>query len=114
MADKLAAAEEVDEDDMFEMEARDFKAVEDDKDDGFEIQKDKELQDTIVIFDNNQFLLYDFKTNLSWQVGDLESSQGYTTIAEDASIVRVIPGRHRTNMMQAIVTGGIRQSAPSR
>jgi hypothetical protein len=67
-----------------------------------------------VIFENNQFLMYDFKTNRSWQVGDLESSQGYTTVAEDASIVRVIPGRHRTNTMQAIVSGGIRQGSPSK
>ena len=44
----------------------------------------------------------------------MESSAGYTTIAEDASVVRVIPGRHRTNIMQSIVTGGIRQGSPSR
>ena len=94
---------------MFESEGRDFTAVEEEKkDDGFVVEKDKELQETLVIFENNQFLMYDFKTNRSWQVGDLESSQGYTTVAEDASIVRVIPGRHRTNAMQAIVSGGIR------
>ena len=74
MADKLAAAEDVDEDDMFEDEGRDFTAVKDDENDGFEVQKDKELYETLVIFENNQFIMYDFKTDKSWQVGDIESS----------------------------------------
>ena len=84
---------------MFEDEGRDFTAVKDDENDGFEVQKDKELYETLVIFENNQFIMYDFKTDKSWQVGDIESSQGYTTIPEDASIVRVIPSKHRTNAM---------------
>ena len=37
MADKLANAEDVDEDDMFEDEGRDFTAVKDDENDGFEV-----------------------------------------------------------------------------
>ena len=40
----MAAAESYDEEDMFESEGRDFTAVEEEKkDDGFVVEKDKEL-----------------------------------------------------------------------
>ena len=48
---------------MFEEEARDFTAVEEDKDDGFVVEQNKVLEETLVVFENNQFLLYDFKAN---------------------------------------------------
>ena len=67
MADKLANAIDADEEDMFDDEGRDFTAVkEEEKDDGFVVEKDKELQETLVVFENNQFIMYDFMTNKSW------------------------------------------------
>lgn len=31
------------------------------------------MTETLIIFDRNQFLLFDFKQNRSWQVGDVEN-----------------------------------------
>ena len=58
----------------------------------------------MVIFERNQFLLYDFKTDKSWQVGDVENES--ITIPEDSCITMVDNERHRTNLCQAILTGG--------
>jgi hypothetical protein len=62
------------------------------------------MTETLVVFDRNQFLLYDFKQNRSWQVGDVESDS--IVIPEDSSIVMIDNEKHRTNLCQAIVTGG--------
>jgi hypothetical protein len=58
------------------------------------------------VFDNNQFVLYDFSKNSGWQVGDIEGFNGYNTIAEDAAVVTVDQENHRTSAMQTIVVGG--------
>ena len=62
------------------------------------------MTETLIIFERNQFLLIDLKTDRSWQVGDVES-QSYL-VPDDSCIVMVDNERHRTNMCQAIVTGG--------
>ena len=62
------------------------------------------MTETFVIFERNQFLLFDFKNDKSWQVGDVESES--VAIPEDACITMVDNEKHRTNLMQAIVTGG--------
>ena len=53
------------------------------------------MTETLVVFDKNQFLLYDFKQDKSWQVGDVESDT--VTIAEDSQIVMIDNEKHRTN-----------------
>ena len=63
------------------------------------------MTETMIIFERNQFLLYDFKTNKSWQVGDVENES--ITIPEDACITMVDNEKHRTNLMQSILTGGV-------
>lgn len=55
--------------------------------DGFQVEEGKQMTETLVIFDKNQFLLYDFKNDRSWQVGDVESDA--VTIAEDSRIVMI-------------------------
>ena len=67
------------------------------------------MTETLIIFDRNQFLLYDFKQNKSWQVGGVENEQ--YTIPEDSSIVMVDNAKHRTNLCQAIVTGGFKMGS---
>ena len=62
------------------------------------------MTETVIIFEGNQFLLQDFKQNRSWQVGDVESES--ITIPEDCCVVSVDNEKHRTNLCQAIVTGG--------
>lgn len=48
-------------------------------------------------------------------MGDLESSEGgFNTIADHASVANVIQTIHRTNSMQAIVTGGFKQGVVSK
>lgn len=79
-----------------------YSGVEEGKDDGFQVEEGKQMTETIVIFDNNQFLLYDFKENKSWQVGDVEGAY----IPEDAQITMIDNEKHRTNACQAILTGG--------
>ena len=69
------------------------------------------MTETLIIFDRNQFLLYDFKQNKSWQVGDVENDQ--YSILEDSSIVMVDNAKHRTNLCQAIVTGGFNMGTAS-
>jgi len=63
--------------------------------DGFQVEEGKQMTETLVIFDKNQFLLYDFKQGRSWQVGDVESDT--VTIAEDSRIVMIDNEKHRTN-----------------
>jgi len=36
-------------------------AAEEEKEDGFVVEQNKVLEDTLVIFEKNQFLLYDYK-----------------------------------------------------
>ena len=74
------------------------------EDDGFQVEEGKQMTETLIIFERNQFLLIDLKTDRSWQVGDVES-QSYL-VPDDSCIVMVDNERHRTNMCQAIVTGG--------
>lgn len=69
------------------------------------------MTETLVIFERNQFLLYDFKTSKSWQVGDVENE--VVVIPEDSCIVMVDNERHRTNLCQAIVTGGFNMGQAS-
>ena len=45
------------------------------------------MTETLIVFERNQFLLYDFKEQRSWQVGDVENDN--ITIPEDACIVPV-------------------------
>jgi len=47
-------------------------------------------------------------------VGDIETQTGFITIPEDASVATVLGFRHRTNAMQAIMTGGFKQGMPSK
>lgn len=111
MKDKLANAEEVDEDDMYEQEGRVFSAVEPEQDDFVVNNSRYEPKETLVVFEDNQFLLYDFKNGTSWQVGDVEGGSGYNPIAQDAAIVPVDQLTHRTEAMQAIVVGGTKGGA---
>ena len=69
------------------------------------------MTETLIIFDRNQFLLHDFKENRSWQVGDVENDS--VVIPEDASIVMIDNQKHRTNLCQAIVTGGFNMGVAS-
>ena len=62
------------------------------------------MTETIIIFERNQFLLMDLSKNRSWQVGDVENES--VIIPEDSNIVMVDNEKHRTNLCQAIVTGG--------
>ena len=62
------------------------------------------MTETLIVFERNQFLLYDFKEQRSWQVGDVENDS--ITIPEDACIVPVDNQKHRTNLCQAIIVGG--------
>ena len=71
-----------------------FAAVKDEND-GFQVEEGKQMTETLVVFDKNQFLLYDFKQDKSWQVGDVESDT--VTIAEDSQIVMIDNEKHRTN-----------------
>ena len=43
------------------------------EDDGFQVEEGKQMTETLIIFERNQFLLIDLKTDRSWQVGDVES-----------------------------------------
>ena len=97
----MAVADPEDEEEDMQPVVHDAPAEE--KDDGFKVEEAK-LTETLVIFAKNQFLLYDFKKNASWQVGDVESDT--VTIAEDSQIVMIDNEKHRTNQCQAIVTGG--------
>lgn len=56
-------------------------------------------------------MLYDFKAEKSWQVGDVENE--VVVIPEDSCIVMVDNEKHRTNLCQAIVTGGFAMGQPS-
>ena len=62
------------------------------------------MTDTLVIFERNQFLLYDFKADKSWQVGDIDTD-GFS-VPEDACLVAVDGEKHRTNLCNALITGG--------
>ena len=96
----MAVADPEDEEEDMQPVVHDAPAEE--KDDGFKVEEAK-LTETLVIFAKNQFLLYDFKTNASWQVGDVE---GEISINEAASTVMVDPETHRTNQFMAIISGG--------
>ena len=61
------------------------------------------MTETLIVFAKNQFLLYDFKKNASWQVGDVE---GGVNINDASSTVMVDPQKHRTNQFMAITSGG--------
>ena len=65
------------------------------------------MTEALLIFRGNQFLLYDFTKNNSWQVGDYDTN--HLIVDEDASIVMVDPQTHHTNEMQAIITGGCKE-----
>ena len=82
------AKQEDDEDDEEDMYAQgtSFGAIKEEND-GFQVEEGKQMTETLVIFDKNQFLLYDFKNDRSWQVGDVESDA--VTIAEDSRIVMI-------------------------
>ena len=86
---------------MYEQEGREFvAAAEDEDDEKFVVEKDKDLRETLVVFENNQFVIYDFMSGSSWNIGDVETGKGgYFTIAENSSIAQVIPGKHKTNAM---------------
>ena len=47
------------------------------------------MTEALLIFRGNQFLLYDFTKNNSWQVGDYDTN--HLIVDEDASIVMVDP-----------------------
>lgn len=96
----IAAAEESDEEEDLQPVVHD--APEEEKDDGFKVEEAK-LTETLIIFVRNQFLLFDFKNNGSWQVGDVE---GQFNINDAASTVMVDPQKHRTNSFMAITSGG--------
>lgn len=64
------------------------------------------MYETLIIFERNQFLLFDFNANKSWQVGDVESND--ISIAEDSCITMIDNEKYRTNLCQAIVTGGFK------
>lgn len=81
------------------------------EDDGFQVEEGKQMTETLIVFERNQFLLYDFKTEKSWQVGDVENEQ--VIIPEDSCITMVDNEKHRTNLCQAIVTGGFHLGKPS-
>lgn len=54
------------------------------------------MTETLVVFDRNQFLLYNFKHGKSWQVGDVESDS--IVIPEDSCVTMVDNEKHRTNL----------------
>ena len=54
------------------------------------------MTETLIVFERNQFLLYDFKEQRSWQVGDVENES--ISIPEDSCIVMVDNEKHRTNL----------------
>ena len=95
----MAVAAEDEEEDMQPV-VHDAPAEE--QDDGFKVEEAK-LTETLIVFAKNQFLLYDFKKNASWQVGDVE---GQININDAASAVMVDPETHRTNQFMAIISGG--------
>ena len=64
--------------------------------DGFQVEEGKQMTETLVVFDRNQFVLYDFKSNSSWQVGDVENDS--IVIPEDSSIIMIDNQKHRTNL----------------
>ena len=64
--------------------------------DGFQVEEGKQMIETVIIFDKNQFLLYDLASERSWQVGDVENET--VTIAEDSCIVMVDNEKYRTNL----------------
>ena len=68
----LALEESDDEEEMAFTEVK-HEAAEEEKDDGFEVEEGKAMRETFILFAGNQFLLYDFAVNKSWQVGDIES-----------------------------------------
>lgn len=45
------------------------------------------MSETLVVFDRNQFVLYDFKSSTSWQVGDVENDS--IIIPEDSNVVMI-------------------------
>ena len=69
------------------------------------------MTETLIVFDRSQFLLYDFKHGRSWQVGDVENED--VAIPEDSCIVMIDNEKHRTNLCQAIVTGGFAMGSAS-
>ena len=73
IAAKLAKLEENDEDDEPELTPVVHDALEETKDDGFQVEEGKLMRETLIVFRGNQFLLYDFTERKGWQVGDVES-----------------------------------------
>ena len=73
---KMAALALEDSDDEEEMAFTEVKheAAEEVKDDGFEVEEGKAMRETFIVFQGNQFLLYDYAAKKSWQVGDIEST----------------------------------------
>ena len=69
------------------------------------------MTETLIVVERNQFLLIDLKTNRSWQVGDVENES--IVIPEDSSIVMVDNEKHRTNLCQAIISGGFNMGSAS-
>ena len=96
------AVEQAESDDEEDFQPVVHDAVEEEKDDGFKVEEAK-LTETLIVFAKNQFLLYDFKKNASWQVGDVE---GGININDASSTVMVDPQKHRTNQFMAITSGG--------
>ncbi len=54
------------------------------------------MVETLIVFERDQFLLYDFKANKSWQVGDVESND--ISIPEDSAITMIDNEKYRTNL----------------
>ena len=76
------------------------------EDDSFQVEEGKQMTETLIVFEKNQFLLYDFKGGKSWQVGDVESNE--VSVPEDSCITMIDNEKYRTNLCQAIVTGGFK------
>ena len=66
----------------------------------------KGITDTVLIFRKDTFFMYDFNSKSGWQIGDITEASLRDTVRDNSSVVAVIPEEHKTNEMQAIVSGG--------
>ena len=87
-------ADDYDEEEMYG-EGTSFAATKE-EDDGFQVEEGKQMTETLIVFEKNQFLLYDFKGGKSWQVGDVESND--VSVPEDSCITMIDNEKYRTNL----------------
>ena len=64
------------------------------------------FSDTLMIFKEYEFFIYDFKGKTGWQLGDFNDAR--YTVADNSVVLMIDPQSHRTNEFQAISVGGYR------